>query len=216
MGIIFSLAVLLFSVIIHEISHGVMAARLGDDTAKEAGRLTLNPLKHIDLFGSLLFPFMLWAANLPVVGWAKPVPYNPLRLFKDFKYGPLKVALAGPGSNLLVAAAFILFARLAVGVINPVTVGFFGYIAFLNIQLALFNLLPIPPLDGSKILTLILPRKYAYSLEAFGFAGIALVLIFVYFLSGILFEAANWVFVRVAGQEVVGATNLAIRGLFGA
>ncbi|MEK7076964.1 MAG: site-2 protease family protein, partial [Patescibacteria group bacterium] len=98
---IFQLLVLVFSVMIHEISHGYMAERLGDPTARLAGRLTLNPLKHLDPFGSVLLPFLLYYFGSPVLlGWAKPVPYNPYNLHKDYQHGPLKVALAGPLSNI--------------------------------------------------------------------------------------------------------------------
>ena len=214
MGTIFVVAILIFSVIVHEISHGYAALLLGDLTAKDAGRLTLNPIKHIDLFGSILFPLLMSFAHLPVVGWAKPVPYNPLNLYKDYKYGPLKVALAGPFSNLCLAGVFIIAARLAIGTLPALTLGFFGVVAFINISLALFNLVPIPPLDGSTILTFILPRRYALMLEGMGMGGIILVLVFVYFLSGYLAVATEYLFNLTAGYEVASLTYNALNVLF--
>src|SRR5436190_1548896 len=104
--IIFGILVFLYSVIIHEVSHGFMALSMGDTTARDQGRLTFNPIPHIDMIGSVLLPLFLILAHAPFVfGYAKPVPYNPLRL-SDRKYGPLKVALAGPASNLLLAVLF--------------------------------------------------------------------------------------------------------------
>src|SRR3989344_7002554 len=151
--LIFQLAVLLGSVIIHEVAHGAMALRLGDDTAKLAGRLTLNPIKHLDVVGSFLFPLFLYFAKFPfILGWAKPVPYNPTRLYRDLRYGPLKVALAGPASNILVALIVGTILRLGSGFFSQEVVNLIGFIVFLNILLAIFNLIPIPPLDGSKII----------------------------------------------------------------
>ncbi len=209
--LIFQLLVLIFSVMIHEISHGYVAERLGDQTAKLAGRLTLNPLKHIDPIGSIILPVVLFlsGANF-ILGWAKPVPYNPYNLKKDMKYGPLKVALAGPASNLLVLIVLGVFARLGAGYLDPTFIGLMGFIAMLNISLAFFNLIPIPPLDGSKILTLILPRRYALILENFSFYGIfivfGLLLFFPRFFSYISYLAAL-LFYAVAGGEVFAITQ---------
>ncbi len=159
---VFQLAVLLMSVVIHEFSHGWMAFRLGDPTAKYLGRLTLNPIKHLDIWGSLAVPFMVYilSGGTAIFGWAKPVPYNPYNL-KDQKYGSAKVAAAGPGANLLVALVFGLTLRFMP--INSVFLsslaGLFSIIVFINILLAVFNLIPIPPLDGSKILFTFLPAN---------------------------------------------------------
>ena len=200
--LIFQFLVLIFSVIIHEVSHGRMAEKLGDDTAKIAGRLTLNPIKHIDPFGSILLPLILFFTHSPVmIGWAKPVPYNPYALKKDLRYGPLKVALAGPFSNILVLLVVGILARVGFGSFSPNMIALLGYIAFLNISLAVFNLIPIPPLDGSRILPLIFP-KLAQKLENIGMLGIFLVIIFVYFFSGIIVTISAYIFALVAGPQV--------------
>ncbi len=202
--IIFQLVVLIFSVMIHEISHGFVAEYLGDGTARQAGRLTLNPIAHIDPFGSVLLPLMLSFSNLPVIGWAKPVPYNPNNLYKDYKFGPLKVALAGPFSNLAVVLVFGLLARFGAPFLSPPLIGFFSFIAFLNAFLAFFNLVPIPPLDGSKLLTLILPEESLLFFERMGFFGIFLVLLFVWQFSHIVTTLAAQVTLFVAGGDALG------------
>ncbi|PIT93283.1 MAG: site-2 protease family protein [Candidatus Harrisonbacteria bacterium CG10_big_fil_rev_8_21_14_0_10_38_8] len=165
MIIAFFIIVLIFSVIIHEISHGYIALMLGDKTALLAGRLTLNPLKHIDLFGSILLPLILAISGAPVFGWAKPVPYNPMFLKNPKKASGL-IAVAGPASNLLVAGVFGLLVRL---VVQFPGLGFsdnlflmLNMIVLVNISLAVFNLLPVPPLDGSGVLFSLLPYRYAY------------------------------------------------------
>lgn len=160
--LIFELIVLLFSVMVHEISHGAVALRLGDPTAKLAGRLTLNPLKHLDLFGSFLLPISLYllSGGAMVLGWAKPVPYNPLNL-KNPKAGAGLIGAAGPLSNIAVALAFGAILRAA----GPwaEAQGFtamlllLNIIVFVNVLLAIFNLVPIPPLDGANILFSLLP-----------------------------------------------------------
>jgi len=190
---VFQLAILLFSVMIHEISHGLMALKLGDETAKRAGRLTLNPAKHLDAVGSFLVPLLLIVSGSGIIlGWAKPVPYNPMFLHKDYKYGPLKVALAGPASNIFIAVIFAIIMRIGGGLLGGVVMSLLGFVVFLNILLAVFNLLPIPPLDGSKILTTFLPRSMAIRLERMGLWGMALILLFLFFffpvISGVTFS----------------------------
>jgi Zn-dependent protease len=179
---------LLVAVILHEVSHGVVALAFGDDTAKRAGRLTLNPLPHIDPVGSLLLPGMLVLAGLPPFGWAKPVPVNPAKL-RNPRRSMLFVGLIGPISNftlMLLAAIAARALRPAVvtgiGVVfhdtllNRVIVGF----AFVNMFLGLFNLLPIPPLDGSAILERALPRHWLpkyWQVRQYGFL-VLIILVF--------------------------------------
>lgn len=153
---IFSLAILLFSVIIHEVAHGSVAYSLGDPTAKYAGRLTLNPLKHLDPFGSIILPFLLFVSGASfIIGWAKPVPINPYN-FRDQKWGQLKVAAVGPLSNFLVAVFFGLLLRFLSLPLSLFTI--FEIIVFYNILLGLFNLIPIFPADGSHVLSAFFPR----------------------------------------------------------
>lgn len=157
---IFSLIVLLFSVIIHEIAHGSVALHLGDTTAKNAGRLTLNPLKHLDPFGSIILPLfllLLTAGQGPVFGWAKPVPINPFNL-RDQKWGALKISVSGPLMNFLVAVIFGLVIRF-ISLPEPVLM-LFSIIAIYNFAWGIFNLIPIPPLDGSHILFSFLPEGF--------------------------------------------------------
>lgn len=186
---IFGFLVLIFSIVIHEFSHGWMADQLGDPTARYMGRLTLNPIPHIDLIGSILLPLFLYLTNAGfIIGWAKPVPYNPYNL-RDQKKGPALVALAGPLSNLLIAIVFGIFIRslYSVGGAEYIDIiGLFALIVLYNVILAVFNLVPLPPLDGSKILDYVLPpsmqgimrvleRNYMLFLIIFIFFGYQLI-----------------------------------------
>jgi len=203
--VIFYLIILIFSVMVHEVAHGYTAKKLGDDTAEEAGRLTFNPISHIDPFGSILLPLILTFTGSPILlAWAKPVPYNPLRLYKDFRYGPLKVALAGPISNFGLLIIFGLLARFLIGYVNPLVIVLFSTIALLNTALAVFNLLPIPPLDGSKIWPLLLPRRYGMYMEQMGIMGILLVFLFIYLFSGVIFFVVSRIFAFVIGSAAFG------------
>jgi len=190
---IFSLIILLFSIIMHEIAHGSVALRLGDPTAKNAGRLTLNPLKHIDTFGTILLPLLLVLIRSPfVVGWAKPVPVNPYN-FRDQRWGALKVSVAGPATNFLIAVIFGLAIRF---IPLPETLKFlFGLIVIYNFVLALFNLIPIPPFDGSHILFSVLPARFA-SLKIFLHQYGLYLLLALMFLGALdlIFQAANFLY----------------------
>jgi Zn-dependent protease len=181
---IFSLLVLIFSVIIHEVAHGYAALALGDRTAEYEGRLTLNPLKHIDPMGTIIFPLItLLLPGGIVFGWAKPVPYNPYNL-RNQRWGEAIVAAAGPLSNILLALIFGLFIRLYIvpaGIIDGPLASISAIIVAVNLTLAIFNLVPIPPLDGSKILSAFLPgpfMKARETVERFGFVGVIIFLIF--------------------------------------
>jgi len=182
--LIFQLAVLLMSIVIHEFAHGWIAFRLGDVTAKNYGRLTLNPIKHLDVWGSLVVPFIIFvfSRGQAIFGWAKPVPFNPNNL-RDQKYGIAKVAVAGPSANLLIALIFGLILRFAPSglFISSEIVQIFSLIVFLNILLAIFNLVPIPPLDGSKILFTFLPDSFENTRIFLEQYGMFILLFFIFF-----------------------------------
>ncbi|MDD3006142.1 MAG: site-2 protease family protein [Candidatus Pacebacteria bacterium] len=180
---IFGFLVLIFSIVIHEFSHGWMADQLGDPTARFMGRLTLNPIPHIDPLGSVIVPlFLLLTRAGFVIGWAKPVPYNPYNL-KDQKKGPALVALAGPLSNLMVAVIFGVVVRLLVAQGNTanMTIALFDLIILYNVMLAMFNLVPLPPLDGSKILEAILPQSMRGGMQFLEKNYMLFLLIFIFF-----------------------------------
>lgn len=195
---IFILAILFFSVVIHEVAHGSMALALGDYTAKNAGRISLNPIKHIDLFGTIILPLMLVAIRSPfVIGWAKPVPVNPYN-FTDQKWGNLKVSLAGPGVNFLLAILFSLILRFLT---LPDSLSIlFSYIALYNFVLAIFNLIPIPPLDGSHILFSFLPESFS-KIRNFLYQYGIFIFIFLMFWGGLdwIFSSADYLLALIAG-----------------
>ena len=178
--IVFAIPVL-FSVVVHEVSHGWIAYKLGDSTAKSLGRLTLNPIPHVDLVGTIILPLAMIVLGGPVFGWAKPVPFNPDNFNKDvdIRNGIMWVALAGPVSNLILAFifSFIFAFTYSLAPVNSSAVYFLAIQLFsafiqINILLACFNLIPIPPLDGSKIVLRFLPPKYTgyfLMMERYGF-----------------------------------------------
>jgi Zn-dependent protease len=170
----------LFSIVIHEVSHGWMAYRLGDDTAKRMGRLTLNPLSHIDPMGTIILPLIMIIMGGPVFGWAKPVPFNPYNFNRtvNIRNGTMWVALAGPGSNLTLAFifsfVFVAIQQFLSGLPYIVYISISQLaqaLIFINLVLASLNLIPIPPLDGSKVLMRFLPPtydRYFLMLERYG------------------------------------------------
>lgn len=164
---IFTIVVLIFSIIIHEVAHGYAANRLGDPTAKLARRLTLNPVRHIDPLGSVIIPGLLVLSGSGFLfGWAKPVPYNPYNL-RNQRWGEAFVAVAGVATNLLLALVFGLLARYAFATGADEFGQLAGLITLVNLFLGLFNLLPIPPLDGYTFLRSILPTKRAMAFREF-------------------------------------------------
>ncbi len=183
MEILITLVILVFSAILHEIAHGYVADRFGDPTARLMGRLTLDPRRHIDPFMSLILPFMLIISGSPVIfGGAKPVPVDPFNL-RDGRRDFALVSLAGPLTNLIlaiIAAVFIhlLFPSVSLGLVGTTIPGFIlETILRVNLILAIFNLLPIPPLDGSKVFSLLLPEKQAAAYLALGNLGPFLLLL---------------------------------------
>jgi Zn-dependent protease len=188
--VIFSVVILIFSVVLHEVAHGYMANYLGDPTARLQGRLTLNPISHIDPLGSIFLPLILVLSNSPLlIGYAKPVPYNPYNLPRRFDEA--LVAFAGPATNIFLALLFALFIRFGGGSMSPALLTAFATIVLVNIMLALFNLIPVPPLDGSKIFSAILPGPLGRMYDAFRanferlgiLTGTLLILVLFYFVS---------------------------------
>ena len=200
---VFSFVVLIFSIVIHEFSHGWVANHLGDPTARYMGRLTLNPIPHIDLMGSIIVPLILLISGTGfIVGWAKPVPYNPYNL-RDKKNGEMLVALAGPASNLLLALVFGIIIRIlliqGIGMDSSIIL-FFSVIVFLNILLAIFNLVPIPPLDGSKVLFHFLPYSMRNVREILERNGILFLIIFILFGFRFIVPVMFYLFVLTTGS----------------
>lgn len=203
--VIFGIIILLISIVLHEVAHGYAADHLGDPTPRLAGRLTLNPLAHLDLVGSLIVPIMTVflghhaLGGAFIFGWAKPVPFNPYNL-SNKRWGEALVAAAGPAVNIALAVIASLVIRFGA---SPAIEPFLVYIVLVNIVLALFNLMPIPPLDGSKILFSILPyhaTRIRLMLEQY---GLVLVLLFVMFLWRLLFPIVEILFSLLTGLTIV-------------
>ena len=185
---LFLVAVIIFSAVIHEVMHGVAADRLGDPTARYAGRLTLNPIPHLDPFGSVILPLILaFSGSSFFFAWAKPVPYNPFNL-RPGRFSEAVVAAAGPASNIAIAliAGLMIRTGLFAGATSALLL-----IVVVNVMLCIFNLIPVPPLDGSKILSAFLPRSLAHGydtwrtkMEMNPFLGMGLVLLIIIVLGG--------------------------------
>ena len=195
---LFLYVIIVLSAVFHEYAHALTAYKLGDTTAKDAGRLTLNPLVHLDLVGTVVVPLLLLFASGIFIGWAKTVPYNPANL-RDKRYGSLKVGAAGPGANLLIALILGLVLRFLPQIFPGAEVLFtatLGVIVYINIFLALFNLLPFPPLDGSKIFADAFPNVFQ-KLVNLGFWGFFLALLAAFW---ILPAIANIIFSLITGR----------------
>ncbi len=192
--VIILVAVLIMSVVVHEVAHAWQARREGDDTAERLGRITLNPIPHLDLVGSIIIPGLLAWQGAPILGWAKPVPVNPMN-YRQYVAGDIRVSLAGIVSNLCLA----LLATLAAGVV--VKVGSMGggiggvsgyvldtleYAITINLVLAFFNLMPIPPLDGSHVVAHLLPRQLADGYREIGRYGLLIVMAMIFLAPGVL------------------------------
>ncbi len=212
--------VVLFSVVVHECAHGLAALRCGDATARERGRLTLNPLAHLDPIGSIVVPGLLWVVHAPfLLGWAKPVPIDHARL-RDPRNDAVKVAMAGPLSNVLLALFFAACVRLATGVVAPdlppgtTVLATLGGVAMAgvvwNVCLALFNLLPIPPLDGSWLVMRFLRLRHILLLHQFRLVGLVLVAAVMSspFVSRVLFGVPA----RAVIGLVLGVFGVSLRG----
>jgi Zn-dependent protease len=195
---IYVVPILIFSVVIHEMAHGWIALKCGDTTARDRGRLTLNPIPHIDLFGSIIIPlFSILATGRVFIAWAKPVPIDP-RNFSNFRRDDSFVTAAGPISNFLIAflcSLFVISLHLIVTVvsINGESVWYqflnflynmFSYGILLNVTLAIFNLFPIPPLDGSHLVANLLPDEAAFRFRRIGFFGIFIILLLFNYIPG--------------------------------
>ncbi len=212
--LLLALPILLLSVVLHEVAHGWVARREGDPTAERAGRITLNPMPHVDFMGTVLVPLLLLASGTNVLfGWAKPVPVNPSN-FRDRVGGDVRVSLAGIATNLLLAAGFtLLAAAVVVGGVGPDGIGgtlllvtFYGI--YINLILAVFNLAPIPPLDGSHVVYHLLPGRWRERYRSFGRYGI-LVLMGVLVLVPGAFAVVLWPVDVLFGaaRSVVGAAR---------
>ena len=210
-----ALIVLILSVIAHEVAHGYAANALGDPTARLAGRLTVNPLPHIDLMGSIVIPALLVFGNSPILfGWAKPVPYNPYNL-RNQRWGEMFVALAGSVTNIAIAVIFGLLVRfgstpLATGgtLLNEAALALAAQVAFVNLFLGLFNLIPFPPLDGFAVVRSALPwrlsgglRRLEYQVRSTGPVSLLLfLLVFSYVFAAPFFNLILRLFMLISGN----------------
>jgi Zn-dependent protease len=195
----------LLAITLHEAAHGWTASKFGDHTARMMGRVTLNPVKHIDPVGTIIVPLALLIMSTGFIfGWAKPVPIN-FNALRSPKSGMIWVALAGPGANLIMAIGWLFVAILSVNINMPVILKMAGAGIFINLLLAVFNLLPIPPLDGSRVISALLPNPLAYKynqLERYGFV----ILIGLMFIGG--FSYIVWPIVGLALSSLSALSGL--------
>ena len=206
----YACAIISFTVALtgHEVAHGYAAYKLGDPTAKRAGRLSLNPLKHIDPFGTVILPLMLMVLHMPIFGYAKPVPYNP-SYFKDPRKGDAITGFAGPAANLVMAVLAALLAHMVFGLAPHILQSQAGYFLMLllatftlvNLYLMFFNLIPIPPLDGSSIIAVFIPEQWLpkwYSIQHYAFPKFMIVIIVLPYAVG--FNPFSWYLDVTAGN----------------
>ncbi len=196
---IVSLIILIMSIVVHELSHGYVAELLGDPTPRLQGRLTLNPIKHMDPFGSVIVPILTSLAGF-TFGWAKPVEWNPYNV-KNRRMGELLISAAGPASNILIALVFGLIVRLGVGDLPPSFIMISAFVVIINITLAIFNLIPVPPLDGSKILFSLLPPHLFHVRARFEQYSMILVLIFLLILWRFVSPVIPFLFNLITGVQ---------------
>lgn len=199
--------ILIFSIIIHEVAHGYAADALGDPTARLAGRLTLNPIPHIDPMGSVVIPALLMLSGSSILfGWAKPVPYNPYNL-RNTRWGETFVAAAGILTNLFLAVLFGLLVRYGAGVLSTTELSVAAAVSFVNLFLGLFNLIPFPPLDGFTVLRSALPwhlaeavNRFEHRVRSMGAASLVVfLLLFSFIFSGPFSFFVTWVFGKIIG-----------------
>ena len=212
MNLLLAGTVLLVSIVVHEVAHAWQARREGDDTAEKLGRITLNPIPHLDLFGSIIVPLSLYAMGTLsggggfLFGWAKPVPVNPTK-YRDYVRGDIRVSMAGIVSNLalavistLLTAVVVKLASSGVGPVALMDTLYLGlqYALYINLLLAFFNLLPIPPLDGSHVLAHLLPKEVQAQYRQVGQYGILLLMGVLYFVPG-AFSVVLWPVLQLRG-----------------
>ena len=193
-----TLAILLFSVIIHEVSHGLVAEKLGDPTARRQGRITLNPVPHIDLVGSIILPAMAVLLHFPLLGWAKPVPID-IRQFRDPMRDFAITAVAGPVSNLaqVMVYSIIFHVSMSLGWMFVASIGSWGI--YINLLLAMFNLLPIPPLDGSRLIAAAMPRDMGWQFLSVGRYGFMILMLLIF--TGVL--RPLWALVAILHSAII-------------
>lgn len=199
--LIFVIIILIFSIILHEIAHGYVAEMFGDPTARLAGRLTLNPVPHIDPFGSVILPAILaLTGSGMVLGWAKPVPYNPYNL-RNQKWGTIAVGIAGVLTNLVIAVIFGMILRFytELGITSQAFLSMVVYIVQINIVLAVFNLIPFPPLDGAKVLFTLLPYRFQYIHDYLEKNWFIFIIFIIYLAPKVISPAVTLLFSIIAG-----------------